>query len=202
MLKIAVDAVLLPSDEMMDKAIEASKKLSGISVSRILLSRENCLPHISLAMGVIDEQDLPFINEDLQQIAIEFQGIKLSAINISTHETVSGETVSHFEIKKTGELQLLHEKFMRKLSRYFTYDAVEKMLLAPEGVKKTTLEWINNYRKNSSFGKFSPHITIGYGKADNAGPPVRFTASRLALCHLGNHCTCRKILASAPISGE
>ncbi|MBI4838704.1 MAG: hypothetical protein HY806_06095, partial [Nitrospirae bacterium] len=85
MSKIAVDAVLLPSDKMMDMAVEAGKKLSGNSLSRILLSKENCLPHISLAMGVIHKKNLPLINNDLQEIAIEFQGIQLSATGISTH---------------------------------------------------------------------------------------------------------------------
>lgn len=41
---------------------------------------------------------------------------------------------------------------------------------------------------------FLPHITLGKGTLDAKAGETSFTASRLALCHLGNHCTCRKVL--------
>ena len=53
-----------------------------------------------------------------------------------------------------------------------------------------------NYPEKSSFENFFPHITIGYGEINNFSFPIIFSVSKLALCHLGNHCTCRKILAS------
>lgn len=195
MAKIAVDIVLLPSDEMMDEAIKVNRKL----LEKIILSKEDCLPHISLAMGVINKKDIPSINKDLQEIARQFSLINLDAINISTHKSASGETVSCFTIKNTKELQLLHEKVIGKMSQYFTYDAAEDMLYSPAGIEKSTLQWINNYPKNSSFENFSPHITIGFGEVSDVNLPIRFTASKLALCHLGNYCTCRKILASADL---
>ncbi len=77
----------------------------------------------------------------------------------------------------------------------------------PPEAGESTLLWIKHYPEKSSFENFFPHITIGYGEIDDysfgsrkAGSlPMRFTASKLALCHLGNHCTCRKILASAEL---
>jgi hypothetical protein len=44
-----------------------------------------------------------------------------------------------------------------------------------------------------------PHITIGYGQVDDFTFTAEFTASKLALCHLGIHCTCRKVLAAAEL---
>ena len=46
-----------------------------------------------------------------------------------------------------------------------------------------------------------PHITIGYGELSHFLFPEEFTASKLALCHLGNHCTCRRVLASFALPG-
>ena len=54
----AVDVVLLPSEQMMDKAIEANGELVKRFGGKIVLNRENCLPHISLAMGCVDERDI------------------------------------------------------------------------------------------------------------------------------------------------
>jgi hypothetical protein len=73
------------------------------------------------------------------------------------------------------------------------------MIYGSEKVAETTLLWIKNYREKSSFEMFSPHITIGYGQVGTPAGPIEFRASKLALCHLGNHCTCRKVLVSVGI---
>jgi hypothetical protein len=83
------------------------------------------------------------------------------------------------------------------------------MVLSPPMASESTLAWIKNYPEKSSFEKFFPHITIGYGEINDYSfgfpqggvPPIEFAVSKLALCHLGNHCTCRKILASAELKG-
>jgi hypothetical protein len=85
---------------------------------------------------------------------------------------------------------------MEKLSPYLSSDVTEDMIYGNEEVAASTLLWIKNYRKKSSFEFFFPHITIGYGQVENHFQPETFAASKLALCQLGNHCTCRKILVS------
>jgi len=215
MAKIAVDAVLLPSDEMMDKAIEANKELlkqrigfpQGGVPDKIVLDRKNCLPHISLAMGCIDEKDIAVIEKILQTIAKQHSLGQLSVIAVRVGTNSVGEKVSVFKVERTKTLQLLHKEVMRRLAPYFSYDVTADMVLSPPEASESTLLWIKNYPEKSSFENFSPHITIGYGELNDfsfgsrevGALPIKFTASRLALCHLGNHCTCRKILASTEI---
>jgi len=230
MAEIAVDAVLLPSDEMMDKAIEANRELlqqcigfaQGGAPDKIVLDKKNCLPHISLAMGCIDEEDIADIEKVLWKIAKgprlagtkQYSLEQLSVIDIHVETNSAGEKVSVFQIEKTEALQLLHEEVMQRLAPYFSYDVTADMIFSPPEAGESTLLWIKNYPEKSSFENFFPHITIGYGEIDDysfgsaarcpvdreAGSlPMRFSASKLALCHLGNHCTCRKILASAEL---
>ncbi len=196
MSKIAVDVVLLPSDEMTDKAIRANAELVEKFGSEIVLNKENCLPHISLAMGCIDERDISSIEKVLKLIAGESPLGNLTISNIRTSTNSRGEIVSVFEIVKTKKLQLLHEKVMKKLEPFFSYDVSEDMMYDEEATENT-LPWIRKYPEKASFENFLPHITIGYGQIENVPSfPMEFAVSRLALCHLGNHCTCRKILAS------
>lgn len=219
MAEIAVDVVLLPSEEMTDKAIEANRQLlkqcAGVP-DKIVLDRENCLPHISLAMGCIDKKDIADIEKVLQTIAKQYSLGQLSVTGIHVGTSSGGEKVSVFRIERTKTLQLLHEEIMRRLAPYFSYDVTADMIFSPEAGESTLL-WIKSYPEKSSFENFFPHITIGYGEINNysfgsspsllgqaetgeAGSlPMKFTASKLALCHLGNHCTCRKILASAEL---
>jgi len=234
MAEIAVDVVLLPSEEMADKAIEANRQLlkqcAGFP-DKIVLDKENCLPHISLAMGCIDEKDIADIEKVLQTIAKQYSLEQLNVTGIHVGISSGGEKVSVFRIERTKTLQLLHEEIMRRMAPYFSYDVTEDMIFsppqaAPHQLKRQrrqssntdqplgdrqlvrgTLLWIKNYSEKSSFEKFFPHITIGYGEISDlpfgsceAGTfPMKFTASKIALCHLGNHCTCRKILTSVEL---
>jgi 2'-5' RNA ligase len=199
MSKKAVDIVLLP-DEMMTKvAIEANAELVKKFGKKIVLNRNNCLPHISLAMGCIDDGDIVIVEEILQSITKECTLVDLSVLGVRSSKNIIGESVSAFEVEKTEELQSLHEAIMDRLTPYLSTD-VTAYEISDEEVAETTLSWIKNYRDKSSFGRFFPHITIGYGQLSNfLSFPIKFAASRLALCHLGNHCTCRKILVSVEL---
>jgi hypothetical protein len=62
--------------------------------------------------------------------------------------------------------------------------------------------YIQNFTQNSSYKNFNPHITIGDGIFERKLKlQIKFTASRLALCHLGNYCTCREILYETSLKG-
>ena len=200
--RIAVDVVLLPEEAVRESAIELNAELVRRFGEKIVLNKGSCLPHISLAMGCIEESDIPAIEEILARIASETSLGDLSIVGISVTGNVKGEKVSCFEIERTKEVQSLHEKVMEELAIYFTSDVTEDMIYGDEEVAETTLQWIKNYAKQSSFSNFYPHITIGYGEIKDQGFVRRFCACNLALCHLGNHCTCRRIIASIGLKGR
>jgi 2'-5' RNA ligase len=200
MSKKAVDVVLLPTEAMMDKAIKANRQLVERYGEKIVLNDENCLPHISLAMGVVDEKDIAAIEKVLEEIAAGTSLSDLTIVGVQTSTNLAGEKVSVLEVERTEQLRLLHEEVMEELAPFLTSDVTADMLYEPATVGRPTLHWIRNYRANSSFEMFSPHITIGYGEVDDFPLLTKFAVSKLALCHLGNHCTCRKILASTEIA--
>ncbi len=200
MARKAVDVVLLPDEAMTDMVLAANAKLSAAFGDRIVLSRRSCLPHISLAMGCIEGGDILPAGELLRDIAQRYapDRLKVAAVEYST--SFSGEVVSVFAVDRTERLQRLHEKVMTRLERYFSYDVAVDMI-SGRRADESTLGWIKNYPAMSSYVNFSPHITIGYGKYDGGDFPIEFGVSRLALCHLGNHCTCREVLLSAEPGG-
>jgi 2'-5' RNA ligase len=195
----AVDVVLLPDQAMTDRAIEINAELVEKFGNEIVLNKENCLPHISLAMGCIKEADILPVEKVLEEIVKETSLPDLKVVGIRASGNSKGQTVSVFEVETTKELQSLHEKVMEKLAPYLNSDATEDMIYGSEEVAASTLLWIKNFRKKSSFENFFPHITIGYGQIENQMPPETFASKQLALCHLGNHCTCRKVLISIEI---
>lgn len=195
----AVDVVLLPDEAMTDKVIEANTELVRKYGAEIVLDKNNCLPHISLAMGCIEDSDISTAGKVLEEIAEQNPVGTLKVVGVQVTENTNGERASVFEVERTQQLQAIHERVSQELAIYFSFDVTSDMIYGDEEVAETALLWIRNYREKSSFERFSPHITIGYGQAKELAGPMEFGASRLALCHLGNHCTCRKVLVSVGI---
>ena len=195
MAKIAIDVVLLVSEEMMDETIKRNKELLNNFGNKIILNKIDCLPHISLAMGVIDEKDMSKIGLILKEILQEFSIMKLIAESVKINPLSVGGNISSFKIKNIPELQRLHEEIMSKLKKYLSYD-VEKPMFYTE-VDEGTLKWVRNYaKKHNDSSLFNPHITLGIGIAKEINSPIKFSTSNLAICHLGNYCTCKNILTS------
>jgi 2'-5' RNA ligase len=200
MSKKAVDVVLLPDEAMTKVAIEANAELVKKFSKKIVLNKKNCLPHISLAMGCIDDGDIVAAEGILQSITKECTLGDLRVLGVRSSKNAADEGISAFEVEKTEKLQSLHETIMERLAPYLSSNVAAEEINDDE-VAETTLSWTKNYREKSSFDKFFPHITIGYGELSNfLSFPIKFAASRLALCHLGNHCTCRRVLVSIELS--
>jgi len=195
--RIATDVVLLPDETMTEQAIEVNKRLVGDHREQIVLNRETHLPHISLAMGCVDEKDVGAIAKLLHDLSEDTPVSRLSVVGILTSTNSRGEKTSLLEVGKTDELQALHERVMEESKPFFSHDVTDAMI-RDDVVAVTTLEWIRDYPQKASFERFRPHITIGYGQVEpGLSFPIDFRVTRLALCHLGNHCTCRRILAAA-----
>lgn len=199
MAKIAVDAALLPSEDVTAKAIEANRELLKQCPDKIMLSTEDCLPHISLAMGCISGRDVAQVGQVLLELAGKHHLKPLISTGIHVGTNAAGEKVSVLALERTRELQALHEGVMRGLGPWFKGDVRPEMLLSPPAIEQSTLNWIRDYREKSSFERFFPHITLGYGHLEDFAFPAEFTVSRLVLCHLGDHCTCRRILVSVEL---
>ncbi len=199
MSKKAVDVVLLPDSEIVYKVIELNAQLVEKFGAGIVLNKESTLPHISLAMGCIEEGDTSEITDILVDIVKVNPIGELQITGVRISQNARGENVSSFEIERTTKLQKLHKEIMEAIGPYFSYDVTEDMIYPSGNIAQSTLEWIRNYRAKSSFEKFWPHITLGYGVIEDMKFTARLVVSKLALCWLGNHCTCRKILAAVNI---
>jgi 2'-5' RNA ligase len=197
--RIAVDVVLLPDAAVTELAVRLNRALVREFGSAIVLDPETCLPHISLAMGCIDRPAITAIAERLPILMRRSPVTTLHITGIAVTANSIGQKVSSFAIKKTADLQAMHEAVMRDVGPSLGHDVDASMIY--DGIAaETALQWIRNYPEQAAHDRFFPHITLGYGQASTAMTfPIPFPATRLALCHLGNHCTCRKVLASVQL---
>jgi 2'-5' RNA ligase len=208
--QVAVDVVLLPDEAMTSRAIEINRQLISSNRPEIVLNRKDCLPHISLAMGCIEEADMAAIRKRLESAARKTCVRQLRVVGAIAFVNSRGETTSLLDVDRTAELQALHEQVMQEMMPFFRYEVSEDMIYddpdAQPGraaalragggvVAGTTLDWIRTYPQKAAYEHFRPHVTVGYGQVPTEMSfPISFRATRLALCHLGNHCTCRRVL--------
>ena len=198
--RFAADIVILPPGFLMDTAISLNRTHCD---ERIVLNKEDCLPHISLLMGCLGSAKLEKAITLLKKISSDHAIRDHFAAHILTVSTPPGDVLA-LDIRRNKGLQDLHESIFHAFTPLLTRDTKPEDVFGGD-VKPSSLSWINDYIGQSSLENFWPHITIGYlsknVNIDNS-EPFTFMPSRLAICHLGNYCTCKKILFEVPLDGE
>jgi 2'-5' RNA ligase len=200
---IAVDAVLLPSDEVADEAIRINRELLKNTESDYVLTPTDRIPHLSLVMGSLRPKSIPEVSRLLQEIASITPPIELYFSGIGVRINPIGEPIATLTVERAAALRSLHEEISRALSPHLAEDAAAEGFIGYPDVKPSSVAWVKDYRIAASFERFSPHITLGIGRPDTSISPLRQgRAERLALCHLGNYCTCRKVLFEGRLKGS
>jgi hypothetical protein len=122
--KKAVDVVLLPEESAAKGVIEANIKLVERYGRKIVLDEGRCLPHISLAMGCVEEDDIGRAKGMLEDIVKENPLGELLTAGVAVSVNRAGEKVSSIVVAKTRQLQRFHEKVMEVFGPVFSDDVI------------------------------------------------------------------------------
>ncbi len=191
--KIAIDIALIPPSDVIELFIrinqEAGEKVWGP------LGKDDYIPHISLAMGCIKEDDLTAVKEIVEKVAASFSPIDIVLDKLYFAQKPGDDRNYAIGAKRSSLLQELHENIMNKLRDYLTYDCTKEMIFRESGQEVTEPNYINKFLLEHSFENYEAHITtrakVGVGEKDL---PIEFIASRIAICHIGTMTTCRRVL--------
>ena len=182
--KLAIDIALLPPDKVMEVAIAINQQYGP----EFNLNKTDCLPHITLSQAIINKKDLPEAVSRLRLIASSFKPLKLKA-----------RLVTNFiEPYENERLNSLHKTVMGEFEDLVSYDSREEYFY-DDYVRETSLGYVRDYRTKYALSNYYPHLTLGITKPVKKIPNIDFAAKRLAICHLGNYNTCRKILAEVDL---
>ena len=193
MSRYAIDVAILPPPPVMDLAIAWNRKLSLLAKQSIGLNKTDVLPHISLLMGCVTDHNLPAAMSALQRIV---QNTSSMILKVTAHRfTEDSHPVAALDILTTAPLLALQQSLIEGLGSLIRYDTVQEDLYDAPSESMSALKWINSFISEQVGLKFWPHITLGHGTTGDKQEMFTFTPDRLAICHLGKHCTCRKVLA-------
>lgn len=186
---VALDVAILLPAAVATRVIAYSAALSGEESRGLTLDAEH-LPHVTLTQQFVREEELESAFSRIDEVLRTRGPLRV----LITGAERSGHTVM-LAVERTPELLDLHQQVME------TLQGLER----PEGGPHAFFDddarigdvlWVSGFRLKSSFGAFSPHITIGHGADAPAVEPFAFDATTVAACHLGRFCTCRRVLRS------
>jgi len=197
MSRYAIDVVILPPEPVMDLAVTWNKRLSHLEDQSILLNITDTLPHVSLLMGCLTTARLQEATAMLNKIARNRPSISLDITGLQF--TDSSHPVAALDIALSDALAEFQYVIIDAFRPLITQDVQAADLFDPPPNSASAVEWINRFIPEQCYERFWPHITLGHGRPVEKQESLSFMATRIAICHLGNHCTCRKILAEAPL---
>jgi len=186
---IAIDIVLLPPEEIWEWAVDLSRDIREQNPESAILLDDTHLPHITLVQACVDNLD-----EVVKAIKDSLANIRPLPLNVDC-AMVDENGTAGLNIAITKELQQLHNDLMSSIEKFRgTVDSEAFYLDNDQTVSRGTLDWVKNFTQHAGYEKYVPHITLGEINSLPKVEPKKFIADRIAVCHLGNYCTCRKIL--------
>lgn len=184
---VALDVAILPPPDVMSKAIAYSAALPAEGSQGLRLDGEH-LPHITLTQQFVRHEELDIVFSHIEDVLEEQAPLRIRV----TGGGQSGRSV-WLTAERTPELLELHHKLMDTL-RGLERPHGGKQAFYDEAGRVGDVLWVSSFRLESSFGAFTPHITIGHASRAPDVEPFAFDATTIAACHLGRFCTCRKVL--------
>ncbi len=196
---IAVDIALLPDEELTKRCFDENARLLAQQEGPHRFDSEQCIPHLTLTMGIIRRESLSVLQGRLTEFTRHDAPLLHARLVSRALVPANGNSVTEYVIDHTPELDALHGRAHDIMSDLIVDEATLDALLQPPESEPITLEWIKYFRSKHSGDAYSPHITLGLGALPRDDESLPFHGSSIALCHLGNYCTCRKVLSSVDL---
>lgn len=190
---MAVDVAILPPDDVSARARAVSAALPG-DPDGFRLDAEH-LPHVTLLQAFVREDELETV---LERVDTALRGRGALRLRVTGGGKSGGSSV-WMAIERSPELDALHESLMHELVGLERPGGTPAAFAGGDARVGDVL-WVTSYRLKSSFGAFTPHITLGHAAEPPSIEPFSFTADTVAACHLGRFCTCRRVIRAWSLS--
>ena len=172
---------------MSERAIALSASLP-VSQSQGLLLGADHLPHITLTQQFVPTERLEELIAVVDRVLRDHEPLPLRVTGGGR-----GSNSVWMSIERTPALRQLHEHVLRVTEPFEVPNGDASSFLG-EDARERDVRWVREFRRESSFERFTPHITLGHAVESPLVEPLDFVATTVAICHLGRFCACRRII--------
>ena len=180
---------------MSERAIALSAALPASQSLGLLLSADR-LPHITLTQQFVRVERLDPL---IAQLDRELRNQEPLPLRISGGGR--GSNSVWMTLERTPALVHLHGLLLRVAEPFEVSDGEASSFLDGDA-RERDVRWVREFRRESSFERFTPHITLGHAAEPPPVEPRDFVATRIAVCHLGRFCTCRRIIRAWDLQAD
>jgi 2'-5' RNA ligase len=193
----AIDIALLLPGEVSALAVDLNRRLDGGQPEGLTLDGTH-LPHITLVQLFAREERLEELFRRVDGAAAGFPGIELRVKGLD-----DGTDTAMLVFEENRELRALHAALIDAAREFEVPGGAASFDTRPgeRPARDRDVAWVSSYSREHSLEQFLPHVTVGHGAGAGPVAPFPFTAGRLAVCHLGRHCTCRTVLHERRLRG-
>jgi 2'-5' RNA ligase len=194
----AIDIAVLPPPDVSQRAIALSTALPSLepqgsaalpsSESQGLRLGPEFLPHITLMQQFVSREAL---DEMIAHVDRALHGQEPLPLRVTGGG--KGSNSVWMAVERTPALVGLHERLLHATEPFEAADG-DASAFVDADARERDVRWVREFRRESSFARFTPHMTLGHASEPPFVEPIDFVATTIALCHLGRFCTCRRII--------
>jgi 2'-5' RNA ligase len=192
-LLVAIDIAILPPPDVSERAIALSTALPFAESQGLRLGSQ-LLPHITLTQQFVSPEVLDAVIAQVDDVLRHHRALSLRVTGGG-----KGSNSVWMAIERTPALVSLHERLLHATEAFEVQNGDASAFLN-EDARDRDVRWVREFRRESSFARFTPHITLGHASEPPLVEPVDFVATTIAVCHLGRFCTCRRIIRAWELS--
>ena len=185
----AIDIAILPPADVSARAIALNAALPADESQGLRLGVDR-LPHITLTQQFVPFESLDPLLAQLDRLVRNHEPVPLRVTGGG--KGTSGLSSVWMTIERTPALANLHAQLLQAAEPFEVATGDASAFFGGDA-RARDVRWVSEFRRESSFDRFTPHITLGHAPEPPTVEPMEFVATTIAVCHLGRFCTCRQI---------
>jgi 2'-5' RNA ligase len=202
----AIDVLLNPDEALVKKAFEVNERLIH-EFSKGFKLDESHVPHISILQRYVRTKDLDKVFDAVKNVisSENVASFQLTAVKIECIASEGSLGLAAIVISPTKDLLNFQSKLIDALKPYIEKNGTSTAYyVTPEedpNINEATLEYVENYIPDHSGKNFVPHVTVGVNTIESLEKisnepftPLKSSPVNIAVYHLGNYGTARKVL--------
>ncbi|WP_170245286.1 2'-5' RNA ligase family protein [Gelidibacter salicanalis] len=199
---IAIDVLLTLPQDVYTQAVELNKSVLQNNPDNFTLDAQH-IPHITIMQAYVNESDLPEIEKVLVGLykTIENETFLVDTLQYNKEKE---ESFASMGIEKSEALMRLHDQVIKVLEPFSVSNGTQESYVQNEDgtpIDDFTIAYVPKFISHHSYENYNPHISLGVADTSvldsletHKFHPTNFKAPTLALYHLGNYGTARKLL--------